>query len=50
MLHLSVHFQSYQGIKYWYFEQSELIRQMQEKQQDESTVSKEQTKAKAKKK
>ena len=37
-------------LKYWYVEQSEVIRQMQEKQQNEPTVSKEQAKAKEKKK
>ena len=37
-------------LKSWYVEQSELIRQMQEKQQNESAVSKEQAKAKEKKK
>ena len=37
-------------LKIWYVEQSEMIRQLQEKQQDELTVSKEQAKTKEKKK
>ena len=37
-------------LKYWYAEQSEMIQQIQEKQQNEPTVSKEQAKTKEKKK